>query len=48
MSNSQIEAKIIAYAALHVPTLVADCKTMYTAFDANQFTTVGVDACQVA
>jgi len=41
-------SKIESYAVFHLAALVADVKTMSTAFDNEQFTTVGTDACQVA
>jgi len=48
LTPTQVVEKIVAYAALHLATLVADCKQMNTAFDASQFTTVGTEACLIA
>jgi len=48
MPTSEIIAKVTSYITLHLSTIVADVKTMNTAFGAGQFQAVGTDACQVA
>jgi len=48
LTPTQIETKVISYVTLHLATVVADVKTMNTAFDAEQFTAVGTDACELA
>jgi len=48
LSPQQIEAKIEQYAVFHLSTLVADVKSMNTAFDSEQYASVGTQACKVA
>jgi len=48
MTPQQIESKIESYAVFHLAALVTDVKNMNTAFDNEQYTSVGTQACQVA
>jgi len=48
MTPQQIEREIESYAVFHFAALVTDVKNRNTAFDNEQYTSVGTQACQVA
>jgi len=48
MTIQQIESKLESYAVFHLAALVADVKQINTAFDAEQFTSVGTQVGVIA